>query len=135
MLDIQSCGPETKSMNEYTNNEVNKRKLQFNSDKCHRMHIGNDLNHCEDIYISDWSVKKTGSQLLDQYDGKMMIDTVKHQLYLGDIISHDGSNRKNIDARVSKGNGIVRDIMMILNSPTRRHTLGERRSTNFLSAY
>ena len=34
--------------------------------------------------------------------------------YLGDIISNDGRNLKNIKARVSKGKGIVSRIMTLL---------------------
>ena len=35
---------------------------------------------------------------------------------LGDIISNDGRNLKNIKARVSKGKGIVSKIMSIIDS-------------------
>ena len=35
--------------------------------------------------------------------------------YLGDVISKDGKNIKNIQARVSKGTGIVRNILTMLD--------------------
>ena len=35
--------------------------------------------------------------------------------YLGDVISKDGKNTKNIEARKSKGIGVVNQIMCILN--------------------
>ena len=37
-------------------------------------------------------------------------------MYLGDIISNDGKNSKNIKNRVSKGLGIVTEIMYTLNT-------------------
>ena len=39
ILDITKCGIETKIMNKYTTDEVNKRKLQLSYDKCSRMHL------------------------------------------------------------------------------------------------
>ena len=38
----------------------------------------------------------------------------KEEKYLGDVISRDGKNIKNIKARVAKGKGIVTRIMTIL---------------------
>ena len=39
----------------------------------------------------------------------------KHEKYLGDIFSEDGSNEKNIEARQAKGFGIVNNILAIIN--------------------
>ena len=42
--------------------------------------------------------------------------------YLGDIISIDGLNMKNIKARISKGKGIVNNILTMLEGiPFGRH--------------
>ena len=35
LIDIQTCRENTKAMNEYTNDDINKRKLQFKEDKTH----------------------------------------------------------------------------------------------------
>ena len=51
-LDITKCGKHTLDMNNYTTNEINKRKLQMNVDKCVRMHIqkkGESSENCEDL--------------------------------------------------------------------------------------
>ena len=40
MCDVQVCDKRTREMNEYTMEEMNKRKLQMAADKCHRIHIG-----------------------------------------------------------------------------------------------
>ena len=39
----------------------------------------------------------------------------EEEKYLGDVISTDGKNMKNIKARIAKGNGIVRKIITILD--------------------
>ena len=44
------------------------------------------------------------------------MENAEEEKYLGDILSQDGSNRANIEARVNKGKGIVMRIMSILNS-------------------
>ena len=43
-----------------------------------------------------------------------MVELVTEERYLGDIISKDGRNTKNIKARVAKGNGTINQIMSIL---------------------
>ena len=42
------------------------------------------------------------------------MERVTSDCYLGDIISSDGKNKLNIEARVAKGLGIVSQIMDIL---------------------
>ena len=48
--------------------------------------------------------------------GKVEIEETEDEKYLGDIISNDGRNLKNLKARVDKGNGIVKRILDILDS-------------------
>ena len=43
-----------------------------------------------------------------------VMEKLTEDTYLGDIISQDGKNTKNIDNRVAKGLGIFTDIMNIL---------------------
>ena len=45
-----------------------------------------------------------------------LMEEKEEERYLGDIISQDGRNIKNIKARISKGKGIVTKIMSILDS-------------------
>ena len=42
------------------------------------------------------------------------MENVSEDLYLGDIISSDGKNRKNVDKRISKGLGLITQIMNLL---------------------
>ena len=44
------------------------------------------------------------------------MESVTHDTYLGDIISSDGKNTKNVKKRISKGIGISTQIINLLNS-------------------
>ena len=122
ILDITKCGEDTKEMNEYTTQEINRRKLQLSWDKCARMHIGKKKKgtqiKCEDIFIDKWIESKVECdgevKVKDVYVGKARIKDVDEYEYLGNVISADGKNEKNIKNRVSKGFGAVRDIRQIL---------------------
>ena len=124
ILDIAKCGIETKMLNTYTTDEVNKRKLQLSYDKCARMHITpkkkteETTKNCEDVTIDLWTVEKDESQMkeFDKYKGKVNIKSVEEYNYLGTRIQADGSNTLTIKDRVSKGQGFARDILYILEN-------------------
>ena len=109
MVDAHVCG----------NHEINRRKLQCNADKCHRMHVGKKEN-CESIYIESWKKEKEYVDgkvtLKDTHGGKNAIDTVKEQIYLGENISTDASNKGNVEIKIAKGKGVISEIIYILNN-------------------
>ena len=123
VLDINKCGKETLEMNKYTRDQMNKRKLQLSFDKCARMHIEGkgekeDRKDCEKVVIDAWKVEKerNGStiELKDVHEGEIQIKNVEEYLYLGDLVRFDGSSKGNVKLRLNKGQGIIRDILQIL---------------------
>ena len=78
------------------------------------MHIGKT---CEDLYVDSWKETEqknyeTGKdEVKDICLGEEVMEEKDEEKYLGDIISKDGRNLKNIKARVNKGKGIVRKIL------------------------
>ena len=48
--------------------------------------------------------------------GTVLMEEKSEEKYLGDIISKDGRNLKNIQARVNKGKGIAKKIMDVLEA-------------------
>ena len=72
---------------------------------------------CPDLEPDEWKLKyvtdvTTGeTSITDEYNGSKRLEDSKVEKYLGDLISHDGSNSKNIMARKAKGAGIVDQIM------------------------
>ena len=65
--------------------------------KCHKMHIGRKHGVCPTLKVH----------------GTIMQE-VEEETYLGDIISSDGRNSKNIKDRISKGVGIITQILNFL---------------------
>ena len=61
--------------------------------KCHWLHIGKPQINCSIPKIHDENMEE-----------------VSEDTYLGDIVSNDGKNTKNIKSRVSKGIGIIAQI-------------------------
>ena len=53
-------------------------------------------------------------EIKDVCSGESIMEGKKEEKYLGDVISTDGKNIKNIKSRVSKGKGIVCRILTIL---------------------
>jgi hypothetical protein len=97
-------------------------KLQFGATKCKKIHIGKDCEtfKCHPLLVDSWEEneirnKETGSFVIeDVCIGEEEMEEKHEEKYLGDVISKDGRNLKNIKARISKGKGIVRKILNIL---------------------
>lgn len=89
-------------------------------DKCHQLHVGNKEHICPDLKINDWgiekkSVIKTGFEnLKDVQLDDHQLQKVGKEKYLGDILSADGSNIKNVISRQKKSFGINKQISSML---------------------
>ena len=118
---ISVCGLETVQMNGYINAKTNVKKLQFGEKKCHRMHIGKENPYCPDLYIDNWKVENLADvependSKIDAFDGDYQIEDSDEEKYLGDLLTSNGSNEKNIKARKAKGFGIADKIESMLN--------------------
>ena len=66
--------------------------------KCHKIHVGKDSKFCPQLKVH----------------GTIM-ETVQEDTYLGDVISGDGKNTKNISKRIAKGLGIISSITNLLD--------------------
>ena len=44
-----------------------------------------------------------------------VMEGVEEDMYLGDLINSDGKNRKNVEKRISKGKGIITQILNLLD--------------------
>ena len=98
------------------------KRLQFGATKCKKIHIGKycEEHKCQPLYVDKWEEaeeenKETGNvELVDVCLGEEIMEEKEDEKYLGDVISKDGRNLKNIKARVNKGKGIVKKIQNIL---------------------
>ena len=75
---------------------------------------------CQQLYVESWSEvlnkneEKGTIEINDKYTGEELMEEIEEAKYLGDVISNDGKNIKNIKSRVNKGKGIVQKIINIL---------------------
>ena len=124
MVDNLACvsqsGLDSVEFNSFINTKTNVKKLQFGVKKCHQIHIGGKEHITPDLFIDNWEIKKVCesksgvNNLKDECSGEVMVARADHDTYLGDIISKDGKNIKNIMARKAKGHGIVKQILNML---------------------
>ena len=122
LLIVSECGYRTTMANSFINAKSNLKKLQFGTDKCHKMHVGKKRidEVCPDVFVDGWKVEEVtevetnNTEMKDEFSGKIMMEEVPEEKYLGDILSCDGRNTKNIQSRISKGTGIITQIMCIL---------------------
>ena len=119
IADVTKCAERATEMNEYTCNEINKRKLQLATDKCHKMHIGKS-KECSDLTKEEWKVEKEKedgvTKLIDKYFGKSSIETVDSKQFLRIFVAGDETNTKTIDTKVGRCHCIINDIVNIIVS-------------------
>ena len=99
VLGIAQCGNKSIALNTFINTHMEMKRLRFHTpnttgkSKCHKMHVGRSNTLCPELRVHGCPM-----------------ETVKTDVYLGDVISADGTNTANIKARISKGNGILSQI-------------------------
>ena len=122
VLCVSECGFKTSMMHAFISLKTDSKKLQFGAGKCKRLHVGKVCEEykCQTLKIDDWKEveivnEETGiDDIEDKCEGMEDMQKKDEEKYLGDIISADGRNIKNIKARVAKGKGIISRILSIL---------------------
>ena len=105
-------------LNSFVNYKASSKKLQFGTEKCKKNHIGkNTVTHkCGPLFIDGWKEVQyeNKNRKIDFFQGKIMMEEKSEEKYLGDILSKDGKNTKNMIMKQNKGQGMVNEIMAIL---------------------
>ena len=105
LLGAASCGKPSLDLNIFINSKIEAKKLNFHlpdkkgKSKCKYLHVGPVRKSCPPLQVHGVNLKK-----------------VDDAVYLGDVIQSNGSNRKNIEERVSRGIGIVSQIVSLLET-------------------
>ena len=113
---ISECGYKSVMVNSYIKCKTSSKKLQFGSIKCKKIHIGKECEQykCHPLYVDSWEENEgENDEVEDICVGEEMMEEKDEEKYLGDVISKDGRNLKNIQSRVDKGKGIARQIFDI----------------------
>ena len=107
---IQKCGIRSLKLNASINSHIKLKKLKFHvpdqegKTKCHKLHIGKKSEFCPELKVH----------------GKR-VEEVIDDTYLGDVISADGTNKKNLQKRILRGSGIISQIMNLLDTVCHGH--------------
>ena len=121
LITISECGHKTAMVNSYVRCKTLSKKLQFGPTKCKKMHVGKYKEEfkCQPLFVDNWKETEDcdteNIKVKDTCDGDEVMEEKNSERYLGDVISKDGKNIKNIQARVNKGTGIVRNILTMLD--------------------
>ena len=105
ILGISVFGNKSIMMNTFINTHIEMKRLKFHTpnttgkSKCHKLHVGKVNTLCPELLVH----------------GTPM-EMVKSEVYLGDVLSSDGTNSENVKKRISKGNGILAQIKNILET-------------------
>ena len=101
---ISNCGLESLKWNSFINTHAELKKLRFHipneegKSKCHKLHVGCRSDFCPELQVHGTTMEE-----------------VEFDDYLGDIISNDGKNKKNLEKRLARGMGQISQIMNLLD--------------------
>ena len=98
ILAVTSCGINSIKMNAAVQSKVNNKRLELGETKCFQMHVGCVKPQCPTLKVQS-----------------LEMSTSNRERYLGDILSTDGKIEENLKERVAKGNGIVNQILGLLD--------------------
>ena len=124
LITVSESGYKSVKMNSFINAKTAIKKLQFGPDKCHVLHIGrNQENHkIFDHYVEGWNMEEVPDILAGEsyteeaYDGEHGMSSESVQKYLGQHISSDSTNTKNIEMLRNKGIGIQNKLVQIMTA-------------------
>ena len=97
ILSVQECSQSSVQINSVINSFIELKKLTFSSKKCSKIHVGKQTTSCPDLKVHDSRMKNS-----------------KQEKYLGDQLNHTGKIKETIDEKVSKGFGIVNEILALI---------------------
>ena len=101
---ISRCGLPSLLLNTEINTHIELKKLKFHTpdeqgrSKCHKLHIGKKSDCCPELKVHN-----------------SKIEEVFEDEYLGDVITADGKNTRNVQKRTSRGMGMVSQILNLLD--------------------
>ena len=107
LISISECGLKTTMANSYIRFKSLSKKLQFGSEKCKKMHVGKvkEEYKCQPLFVDKWEeafVEDSGVfKIEDQCNGEDVMEDKEEEKYLGDVVSNDVRNIKNIKAMVN----------------------------------
>ena len=124
ILTFSESGHKTMRMNAFITAKIACKKLQFGPKKCFVIHTSReheDVRNLE-LYVDGWEMKnvkdvETGMERRqDIYEGDMEVSHISSEKYLGQVISSDSKNTRNIEKIRNKGIGIQNRVIQMLEA-------------------
>ena len=106
LLGVAEAGYKSEQLNVFVNVKTADKDLQFGSDKCSFMMVfkmkPKDYHNTE-LFVDSWEMThKPNGQFEEKYVGKVKMSQEKSFMYLGHMLSNDGSNMPNIIHKKNK---------------------------------
>ena len=98
ILAVQKCSERSVEINSVINTFIEMKKLTLSKSKCSKIHVGKPESGCPELKIHGEKMKES-----------------KQEKYLGDMLSNTGKIQPTIDERISKGYGIVSEILALID--------------------
>ena len=124
ILYITESGYKACRANAFINAKTVLKRLQFGTEKCQLMYVGKNIQEHKkiELYVDGWKMQEVQDELTgdlmckETFDGEHELDVSNVEKYLGQILSNDGSNVKNVASRSGKGSGMVNTIESIISN-------------------
>ena len=123
VIGISEVGTKAHQMNALINAKTAEKGLRFGPEKCKTMIVGKDIKSVDTnpLVVDNWKTEHitdeiTGEpKLIESFDGKIQIEQVLQQKYLGFVIANQNNNMANIEEVKRKSIGITKKIFDKLN--------------------
>ena len=100
LLGVAEAGFKSEQLNVYVNVKTANKDLQFGSEKCSYMMVSKMVPktfHNSELFVDSWKFHhKTDGTFEEEFLGDVSMTEEKSLLYLGHVMSQDGSNLPNI---------------------------------------
>ena len=126
MIGVSEAGYKAQQLNTLLNVKTAEKRLQFGVSKCKSMLISKNKQTLtlsnSPLTVDKWKVEhiqnmSTGeSELVESYEGPVMMESTSEQKYLGFVLSDRGDNSVNINAMKKKSKWIIHKIFTRLDS-------------------
>ena len=118
LLGIAEAGYKSEQLNAFVNVKTADKDLQFGRDKCSFMVVSKmklKSYHRSELFVDKWTLKHNeDGEMKEDFIGKVPMKEENSFVYLGHVLSKDGSNMPNIIHKENKSIGTQRQSVRLV---------------------
>ena len=118
LLGVAEAGFQSEQLNSFVNVKTADKDLQFGADKCTFMVVSKMKQkyiHETELFVDSWKLKHLpDGSFEEEFLGKVPMSEEKTFMYLGHMLSNDGSNMPNIIHKKNKTIGTKKQIIELV---------------------